>query len=661
MSVFIRQLMLVLSLGVFSCAAQSAASDALLQISDMQRIVDVSTPVTSPDGRWIAYAVTDNSGRKAITHLWLISWDGSQQRELPIPPQANAWQPEFTRDSRELAFLSDQGSDHSTQVWMQKLADTNATQVTSMENGVLDFSLAPDGQQLAVVAQDGKPDDGIIVIERFQFKDDERGYLSNAHRRLYRVVRNGQLAVPLTPPGTDVWLPAWSPDGIHLAYVSKRLVEGERHAGYNVYIVNAAAGSGPRCISVDGKINNDPDHLSRPAWSEDGRQIAYLQGGDEHWLEYAPWELVVADLASGQIRQLGQADRNYIHPQFSSDGKSLYAIVEQSRTAFLSRIDLTSGKAINLTRGKRMDADYSVDVHGHIVLLSCADTHPCALSIVNSAQEKSLPGHNDWLAGKQLVQAEDLDVISPDGAQVHAMLIRPHDDQPGKSYPTIVRLHGGPVYQFSHEFMIDWQIYSAQGYAVLAVNPRGSSGRGFDYARAIWADWGNLDVRDVLAATDAVVAQGIADPNRLGVGGWSYGGMLTDYTIATDQRFAAAIAGAGTGNMLTNYGSDEYTVWLEAELGMPWENPAAYLKVSYPFFHNDRITTPTLFVCAALDFNVPCSGSEQMYQGLRSRRVPSQLVIYQDQHHQLDIPGNLSDRLTRYLGWYDRYVKNRTP
>jgi len=647
-------LLLLAGLGI-SSLAQSAKN---FQLDDIARLADVASPVVTADGRWIAYTVSlaDKETNKTVTHVWLVSGDGKERSEL----KGSAWQLQFGSDGRTLAFISDQGDDHTAQVWLQKLDGSAARQITRFEGGVADFSLAPGTNQIAVVAEvaNGEKDDAPIVIDRYQFKDDERGYLTKKRHRLFRVDTDTQQVTPLTDDNTDIWLPAWSPDGNNIAYVGKRIQEGDRHAGFNVYLINALDGSNRHCVSRDGRVNNDPDHLSRLAWSPDSKQIAFLQGGPEQLLEYAPWELAVVNLPDGTIRQIGKKDRNFVHPQFSADGQYLYAIVEESRTAYLTRVELRTGAVQNLTAGQRMDADFALDQNNRAVTLVCDDLHPCRISTISSVGETVLADHNDWLKDYALAASEDIEMKSKDGTLVQALLVKPVGYQPGKRYPTIVRVHGGPIYQFSHEFMIDWQIFGANGYAVLAVNPRGSSGRGFQYSHAIWADWGNKDVQDVLAATDYVVRQGLADKNHLGIGGWSYGGMLTDYVIASDQRFKVAIAGAGAANIFTNYGSDEYTVFLETELGTPWKNPDAYKKVSYPFFHNDRIVTPTLFLCGSLDFNVPCAGSEQMYQALSSRRIPTELVIYKDQHHQLDVPSNIVDKFTRYLNWYDRFLKD---
>jgi dipeptidyl aminopeptidase/acylaminoacyl peptidase len=213
------------------------------------------------------------------------------------------------------------------------------------------------------------------------------------------------------------------------------------------------------------------------------------------------------------------------------------------------------------------------------------------------------------------------------------------------------------VSQFTHRFSFEWQLFATNGYVVVAANPRGSSGRGEAFSKAIWADWGHLDAQDVLAAVDSIVKSGIADPNRLGVGGWSYGGMLTNYVIAQDRRFKAATSGASISNILAGYGTDEYVREYELELGRPWEHPEVWSHVSFPFLHADRIKTPTLFLAGDKDFNVPLLNSEQMYQSLRSLDVPSELIIYPGQFHGLTKPSYVRDRYQRYLDWYAQYLQ----
>jgi dipeptidyl aminopeptidase/acylaminoacyl peptidase len=240
-------------------------------------------------------------------------------------------------------------------------------------------------------------------------------------------------------------------------------------------------------------------------------------------------------------------------------------------------------------------------------------------------------------------------------------LTLPPDAESGKKYPMLLRIHGGPNSQDAHSFSTERQLFAARGYAVLNVNYRGSGGRGKTYSQAIFADWGNHEVADLLACVDEAVKEGFADPDRLGVGGWSYGGILTDYTIASSTRFKAAISGAGMGNPISFYGVDQYIHQYDNELQPPWKSPETYIKLGYPLYHADRIHTPTLFMGGDKDFNVPLVGGEQMYQALRSLSVPTELIIYPGQFHGFTRPSFIRDRYDRYFNWYDKWVLGKTP
>ena len=261
----------------------------------------------------------------------------------------------------------------------------------------------------------------------------------------------------------------------------------------------------------------------------------------------------------------------------------------------------------------------------------------------------------------QLATTEDFQSKSKDGTDVRGLVVKPAGHKAGTKYPTLLMIHGGPNAQDEHAFSFDREWLAANGYVVLAVNYRGSSGRGNAWQKAIHGDWGNLEVVDLLGAVDEAVKQGIADPNRLGIGGWSYGAISTNYTIATDTRFKAAISGAGSSMQFTMYGMDQYIIQYDQEMGPPWKNKDAWMKVSYPFFNADRIKTPTLFMGGEKDFNVPIAGSEQMYQALKSLGVDTQLVIYPGQFHGLSIPSYERDRLQRYLNWFNKYLQPSAP
>jgi dipeptidyl aminopeptidase/acylaminoacyl peptidase len=663
---------LVVLAAVLSIATQLEAQRPVTS-DDLARLRDVSDPQVSPDGGWVAYTVSavDTAKDRDDTDIWLASWDGTQQVRLTRHPGSDH-APRWSPDGRYVAFLSDRDDPREVeQVWLLDRRGGEPERITNLPGGVSDLAWSPDGARLALVASD--PDPGAkapgdsstkapkpIVLDRFQFKEDETGWLRELHDHLYLLDLATHATTLLLPGAYDEAMPSWSPDGRSIAFVSRRRPEYDRTGNFDLYVVEARPGAEPRQLTTFPGPDQDPDWGSRaPAWSPDGSQIAYVQGGPLELLYYAGQKVAVVPVAGGPARVLTPTlDRNVLSPSFSRDGSSVLFLLEDDRVYHLARVPAAGGTVERIVQGERALTDYSLGPDGRIAVAWSSTSSPAELSAVDGAELRPITRQNaDWLAEVRLATVEPISVRSRDGTEIHGFMVKPPDYQPGRRYPTILRIHGGPVYEFYHEFgNIDWQVLAAAGYVVLAVNPRGSSGRGEKFSTAIWAKWGQKDGEDVLAAVDWAVKQGIADPDRLGVGGWSYGGILTNEVIARDQRFKAATSGAGQGNALLGYGTDQYVKEYEAELGTPWNNPKAYIEVSYPFLHADRITTPTLFLCGDQDWNVPLVNSEQMYQALKSLGQETQLVVYPGESHSLDKPSHRRDRMERYLGWYGKYL-----
>jgi dipeptidyl aminopeptidase/acylaminoacyl peptidase len=358
-------------------------------------------------------------------------------------------------------------------------------------------------------------------------------------------------------------------------------------------------------------------------------------------------------------------DRPVSAPTWAADGRSLLVQLSDDRAVHLARVRLSDGRVERVVGGQRVVAGYSAPdgaADGRAALLLTTPERPAEVfALERGGAVRQLSRHNDSLfALLRLGTTEGVTSRSADGTEVHSVLVRPAGAPAGTRLPLLLYIHGGPNGQDQYAFSFDRELFAARGYAVLAVNYRGSHGRGAAFQKAIFADWGNKEVVDLLGAVDHVVAQGIADSTRLGIGGWSYGGILTDYTIATTPRFKAAVSGAGSALQLSMYGSDQYVTQYEHELGHPWEKPELWQKISYPFFQAPKIRTPTLFMVGEKDFNVPAAGSEQMYQALRALGVPTQLVIYPGQFHGLTTPSYQVDRLRRYLAWWDRWLMPAT-
>lgn len=659
-------------IAALSSPALSAAERRTLTVDDLARIAEVSDPQVSPDGAWVAYSVrTSNLDKdKRTRDIWMVNWRDARQVRLTTSDDSES-RPRWSPDGKWLGFLSDRGSDDDiTQLWVLNREGGEAERVTEFKGSVEDFAIAPDGKRVALIVSDedpaaAKPKDGEkktappIVIDRFYFKEDGAGYLGKRRRHLHLLDLTTRTNQILTPGNFDELSPSWSPDGNLIAFVSKRSGEDpDRNDTHGIFVIEPRAGAVPRLVTEYQGAGGDTEFGGAPAWSPDGKQLAFVAGGDPKLIYYAVFGIAVAPLTGGPPQLLTRSlDRNADQPVWSADGRSIYFLLEDDGNQHVARVPASGGAVTRLTAGRREVAQIAGNRADRLAVLQSTVDRPNEIFALEGKGLRSLTRHNEaLLTGLRLGEVDEIRAKSADGTEISGFVVKPPSSAAGTRYPAILRIHGGPVSQYANSFSFEWQLLAAHGYLVVAGNPRGSSGRGEAFSSAIYADWGNKDAADVLALVDLVVARGMADPARLGVGGWSYGGMLTNYVIAQDKRFKAATSGAAISNILAGYGTDMYIREYEMELGVPWKNPAVWQRISFPFLQADRITTPTLFLCGEADFNVPLLNSEQMYQALRSQNVPTQLVIYPGQNHGLSKPSYLKDRLVRYLDWYRKYL-----
>jgi dipeptidyl aminopeptidase/acylaminoacyl peptidase len=644
-----------------SFAADSAVAHRTLTADDFFRVRDLSDPQVSPDGLWVAYVVStnDREADEERSAIWMVSWDGKQSLALTSAAEGTE-KPRWSPDGRYLAFVVAPTDSGKGQIMLLDRRGGEARQLISVTGDIGEYAWSPDGKRLAVAMEQSEEEkfSKPIVIDARHFKQDEDGYLgAGSEPHLYLVdIESQRIDALTTDPQFNESLPAWSPDGRQLAFIRTHEKGPDADGRTDIAVIDARLGARAHNIARPYAPNTQ-----KLAWSPDGTLIAYLQGLEPKFNAYMQDHLFVVPAAGGESRALAaKLDRQVM--SFAFTGNSAITIaVEDDGTAYPARVDLASGAITREATGPFVVSALNSS-GGHTALLESNDNALAEVCALEGGQLRKLTAHNDeFLAERALGAVEDIRFKSKDGAEIHGIIIKPPSFVAGRRYPTLLWIHGGPNGQDQHSLSLDGyeyepQMFAAKGFLVLRVNYRGGSGRGIEFAKAIVADWGHKEVEDLLAGVDHVVALGIADRDRLAIGGWSYGGLLTDYTIATDRRFKVAMSGAGSGNQLSTYGSDEYILQYNNELGTPWSNTALWLKVSYPFFHADRIHTPTLFLGGDKDFNVPIIGGEQMYQALRTLGVPTELVVYPGQHHVFTRPSFLKDLAERMSAWIDRYI-----
>jgi len=589
----------------------------------------------------------------------MISWDGKESVKLTASKEGES-KPRWTPDGKYITFLSSRYETKKSQIWRMDRRGGEAEKLTDLKYSISDYVWSPDSKKIALIIKDqeskeeeekkdktAKP----IMIDRYKFKQDGDGYLERKRNHLYVFDVETKKIDTLTTGDFDENNPIWSPDSKKILFVSNRTADPDRNGNTDLWVMDAKKGSPLKQLTTWQDSDNSP------AWSPDGKWIAYLKSQTPEYDIYDQPQIAVIPAEGGTPKILSATlDRDVSAPRWSPDSKSVMVTVEDDRRSHVTSFDL-DGKMKAITSGDRVFNSLQRGAGETWVTLSSDPMTPSEIYVIENGTPRRLTFvHEELMKSLRLATVEAFDSKSKDGTRVGNFLFWPAGKPKDQKLPLIMWIHGGPTSQDDFSFDLIPQILAAQGYAVATVNYRGSNGRGMAYSKAISGDWGNKEVIDIIGATDHLIKTGKADPDKLGIGGWSYGGILTDYVTATDPRFRAAASGAGSAMQLSMYGTDQYTIQYETELGVPWKNMDKWMKVSYPFMNVEKIKAPTLYMVGEEDFNVPAAGSEQMYQALKTLGVPTQFVVYPGQNHGLVVPSYQKDRYTRYIDWFNKYM-----
>jgi dipeptidyl aminopeptidase/acylaminoacyl peptidase len=629
---------------------------------DIFNLKQISQPAFSPDGKWIAYVVTvkDKEKNKSISDVWMIPSQGGEPVRITNNENGDT-SPKWSPDGKYLAFLSNRKE--KNQIWLFNTKGGEPWQLTNMNNGVRNFTWSPNSSQIDFIAKDPEPEEKEkkkgekekpepIEVDRLQHKRDRVGYLDHKRNHIWLISVKDKESRKLIHGQYDENDIEFSPDGKEIAFSSNRTENADANRNTDIWAINIES-CNIRKLSMDKRAD------SNPSWSHDGQSIAYLGGANPVYGTTFLW--TVPTRGGKPVKISASIDRNIrSKPLWSNNDQYIYFILEDSGNLHLCHIPSSGGKIERVISGERTVRNFILSPNGkYIAFIMENFLSPPELYILNSeiGEFNVLTSLNKKLIAElKLSEPENIHYQSFDGEKIEGWVMKPLDFQSGKKYPMIVRAHGGPNSQYSTSFSHEFQLLAAKGYVVLFTNPRGSSGYGEPFGRGIWADWGNKDLKDVLAGVDYILKQGYVDPDRLGIYGWSYGGIMTNYAITRSNRFKAAISGASETDYFSCYGYDDLHLLWEEELGLPWENRDIYWKIS-PIKDVEKVKTSTLFMCGQFDYRCPLPQTEEMYLRLKRLRIDTKLIIYPGESHGIRNPHFQLDRLKREINWFNKYLK----
>ncbi len=646
----------------------------------------LSDPHISPDGKTVAYVLTtvDRKKNRREPSIWLAALDGSSPPRRLSAEGFRSTSPRWSPDGKTLAFISVRnteapaasgrgaeapaGGDARGQIYMLPMAGGEAIALTRLKNGVENFQWSPDSNRIVLVSASGPLDDvapadrksDVRHYRHINYKFNDTGWFDEKRRHLWVVSTNDGTIKQITD-GED-WNdldPQWSPDGKRIAFVSDRTGKAYDD-GHNtdIWVIPATGGALT-------KISDHDFEDQSPRWSPDGKEILFTGKTARH--QFA--KLYVADSGGGKPSQLAVKNMDVLATELQwPDRQSAFFVSGIKGETHILRLNFAAHEFAPVTSGPRGIAAFDVNPKaGKIVYLANDFQHLNDLYAANldGSGERQLTHQNqDLWKQLDLQPVERMPYTSTDGKAIDGFFVKPLGWQAGKKYPMVLLIHGGPEGMYGVDWSQEFQVLAAKGWAVFFCNPRGSTGYGEEFERGEINNWGRMDYQDIMAGVDAALKKHPwIDGGNMGVTGGSYGGYMTNWIISHTTRFKAAVTLRSISNFVSDEGTRDGAYGHEDYFeGVVFDNFDKYWDAS-PLKYARNVHTPTLILHSDLDFRVPIEQGEQWFRALQHYGVPSELVLFPRENHNLTRTGepkHLVESLEWQIYWFDRYLNNNT-
>ena len=640
-----------LSIAMALCAlaafAQESAAPAQKQPVTPEALLGIrilQDPQFSPDGSKVVFVVSDPlKGQHRTRHIWIYDARMDQTRQFTYSEKSES-SPRWSPDGQRLAFLSNRAGDEE-QIYVMRANGGEAAQITKSKSSVEALEWSPNGREIAYLAPDAKTE----AEERKEKEKDDAHVVDKEDKRprLRTLDMATHAERTLTPPNWKIGELVWMPDSETIVVIATDHPESDRNTN-RIFSVNVKDGSRKQLLAPKGpfrdiKVSPNGHAISFVGCRVDGpgpHDLMLLQQG-------AP---AASNLTGASL------DRQVMNYRWTKDGGMLLDAVDGFRTKFVSYS--AQGVEENPATFDANPRQFAVSDSGAVAFIGETATHLPELWIWNpgSAPEQVTEFNTSFEKEYALQKPEVYKYKSFDGTEIEAALLKPPDADGKVKLPLIVLVHGGPTGAWL-DVMNEWgQLLAARGFVVFTANIRGSIGYGQKFIEMNRADWGGGDFKDVMAGVDDLIAKEVADPEKLGIGGWSYGGYMSEWAVTQTTRFKAAVSGAGMANLISEFGTERDPAYDEWFWGVPYERPEGFLNSS-PFLFVKNAQTPTLILQGASDTVDPLGQSQELYRGLKRYGVPSELVVYPREPHGFQEARHRVDAERRMMEWFEKYLK----